>query len=45
VRVFAEWVNVTDEPYFAYQSFAGSRRLLQYEEYSWTAKFGVQASF
>ena len=45
VRVFAEWVNVTDEPYFAYQAFAGSRRLLQYEEYSWTAKFGVQANF
>jgi TonB-dependent receptor len=45
VRVFAEWVNVTDEPYFAYQNFAGSRRLLQYEEYSWTAKFGVQANF
>jgi len=45
VRLFAEWVNVADEPYFAYQNFEGSRRLLQYEEYSWTAKFGVTANF
>lgn len=45
IRLFAEWVNVTDEPYFAYQNFGGSRRLLQYEEYSWTAKFGVTANF
>jgi len=45
VRLFAEWVNLTDAPYFAYQNLAGGRRLLQYEEYSWTAKFGVQASF
>jgi len=45
VRLFAEWINVTDAPYFAYQNFAGSRRLLQYEEYSWTAKFGVMANF
>lgn len=45
VRIFAEWVNVTDAPYFAYQSYAGARRILQYEEYSWTAKFGVSANF
>lgn len=45
VRFFAEWVNVTDAPYFAYQNFEGGRRLLQYEDYSWTAKFGVSASF
>lgn len=45
IQVFAEWVNVTDEPYFAYQNFGGSRRLLQYEEYSWTGKFGVKATF
>jgi TonB-dependent receptor len=45
VQLFGEWVNVTDEPYFAYQNFGGSRRLLQYEEYSWTAKFGVKATF
>lgn len=45
VRIFAEWVNVTDAPYFAYQQFEGRRRLLQYEDYSWTAKFGVAANF
>ena len=45
IRVFAEWINVTDAPYFAYQNFEGGRRLLQYEDYSWTAKFGVSASF
>jgi len=45
VRVFAEWINATNEPYFAYQNYAGAKRLLQYEEYNWTAKFGVTASF
>ena len=45
VRLFAEWINVGNEPYFAYQNFAGAKRLLQYEEYNWTAKFGVSASF
>ena len=45
VRLFAEWVNVTDAPYFAYQNFEGAKRILQYEKYSWTAKFGVAASF
>jgi TonB-dependent receptor len=45
VRLFADWINVTDAPYFAYQNFAGEKRLLQYEKYSWTAKFGVSASF
>lgn len=45
IQLFGEWVNVTDEPYYAYQNFGGSRRLLQYEEYSWTAKFGVKATF
>jgi TonB-dependent receptor len=45
IRVFAEWVNVTDAPYFAYQNFENRRRLLQYEDYSWTIKFGVSANF
>lgn len=45
IRLFAEWVNVTDRPYFAYQNLDNRRRLLQYEEYSWTAKFGVTANF
>ncbi len=45
VRLFAEWINATNEPYFAYQNYAGAKRILQYEEYNWTAKFGVTASF
>ncbi|WP_033074669.1 TonB-dependent receptor [Sphingopyxis sp. MWB1] len=45
VRIFAEWINITDAPYFAYQQYEGRRRLLQYEDYSWTAKFGVAANF
>lgn len=45
VRLFAEWVNVTNEPYFAYQNYAGGRRLLQFEEYNWTIKGGITASF
>jgi TonB-dependent receptor len=45
VRLFAEWINLTDAPYFAYQNFEGGKRLLQYEKYSYTAKFGVTASF
>ena len=45
IRLFAEWINVTDAPYYAYQNYAGARRVLQYEQYNWTAKFGVSASF
>jgi len=45
VRLFADWVNVTDAPYYAYQNFEGAKRILQYEKYSWTAKFGVSAAF
>lgn len=45
VRLFADWINLTDAPYYAYQNFGGRQRLLQYEKYNWTAKFGVTASF
>jgi TonB-dependent receptor len=44
-QVFAEFVNLGDEPYVAYQNFGGSKRLLQYEEYSWTAKTGFRMNF
>lgn len=42
VQLFWEWVNITDAPYFAYQNYNGQRRLLQYEEYDWTMKFGAR---
>ncbi|WP_052134524.1 TonB-dependent receptor [Sphingomonas sp. 37zxx] len=45
VQMFAELVNAFDEPYLAYQRGPAARRLLQYEEYSWTGKLGVRANF
>lgn len=44
-QVYAQFVNLNDEPYVAYQNGPGADRLLQYEEYSWTAKIGLQANF
>jgi hypothetical protein len=38
-------VNLNDATYTAYQRGPGRDRLLQYEEYSWTAKFGVRLNF
>lgn len=45
LQLFAEVVNLGDEPYVAYQNVAGRKRLLQYEEYSWTSKAGFRYSF
>jgi TonB-dependent receptor len=45
VRLFADWVNVNNAKYYAYQDFAGAKRLLQYEEYGSTVKFGARVSF
>lgn len=45
VQLFAELVNAFDEPYVAFQRGPRANRLLQYEEYSWTGKFGVRANF
>lgn len=45
IRVFAEWINVNDAKYFAFQTLNDRRRLLQYEAYGSTFKFGVRASF
>jgi len=45
LQLFAELVNITNEPYVAYQRGPGRDRLLQYEEYSWTAKMGLRANF
>ncbi len=44
-QLFAEFVNLGDEPYVAYQNLGGRKRLLQYEEYSWTAKTGFRYAF
>ncbi|HVI99046.1 MAG TPA: TonB-dependent receptor [Sphingomonas sp.] len=45
IQLFADWINVNNAPYFAYQNYGGAKRLLQYEEYSWTAKGGVKVTF
>lgn len=45
LRPFTEWINIIDAPYFANQDRGGARRLLRYEEYIWTGKSGVTASF
>lgn len=44
-QIFGEMVNINDATYTAYQEGPGRNRLLQYEEYGWTAKFGVKANF
>lgn len=45
ITVFADMVNLNNAKYVAYQTGPTQKRLLQYEEYKWTAKFGVKASF
>ncbi len=45
IQLIGEFINAFDEPYYAFQNGPDGRRLLQYEEYSWTAKIGVKATF
>jgi TonB-dependent receptor len=45
IQFFGELVNIGDEPFVAYQSGPRSKRLLQYEEYSWTGKLGVRVRY
>jgi TonB-dependent receptor len=45
IQVFAEFINLNDAPYVAFQRGPGQDRLLQYERYSWTGKFGAKATF
>mgnify|MGYP006273191675 FL=1 len=41
--VFANWINITDEPFEAYWGESG--RLSQFEEYGWSANIGVKWSY
>lgn len=45
VQLFGELVNANDATYTAYQNGPDRERLLQYEEYSWTSKFGIRVNF
>lgn len=44
-QIYADLINITDEPYLAYQKGPVKARLLQYEEYSYTAKFGLRYTY
>lgn len=41
--VFANWINITNEPFEAYWGETG--RLSQFEEYGWSANVGVKWSY
>ncbi len=45
VQVFWEWININDAEFFAYNTLGGIQNNLQYEEYSWTMKFGARLTF
>lgn len=45
IRLFADWVNVNNAKYYAYQNFEGAKRLQQYEIYGSTVKFGARMTF
>jgi len=45
IQVFGDLINLTNEPYYAYRNFEGGKRLLQYEDYSFTGKFGAKIKF
>lgn len=45
IKLYSQFINLNNEPFVAYQQGPGRNRLLQYEEYSWTARVGVQMTF
>ncbi|PEQ10250.1 TonB-dependent receptor [Novosphingobium sp. PC22D] len=45
IRLFADWINVNNAKYFAYQNNGGGQQLLQYEKYGPTFKFGARMTF
>jgi TonB-dependent receptor len=45
IKIYSQFINLNDEPYVAYQNGPSRQRLLQYEEYSWTGRIGVQVTF
>jgi len=45
IKIYSQFINLNDEPFVAYQNGPGRQRLLQYEEYSWTGRLGVQMTF
>lgn len=45
IQFFYEWVNINDAKYFAYNNFGGRRNVYQYDQFSWTMKFGTRVTF
>jgi TonB-dependent receptor len=46
LQLFAEWVNITNEPFRVYaKGPQGERLLQQFEEYDWSANFGLRMTF
>jgi len=45
IQVFVKLANLNDTDYVAYQNGPDRPRLLQYETYSWTGRFGVEVTF
>jgi len=45
LQLFYEWVNINNAKYFAYNRLGGRKNLYQFEEYSWTMKFGARVNF
>lgn len=44
LRLYADFVNLNNQAYVAYQKGPGRDRLLQFETYSWVGKFGVKVN-
>ncbi|MCJ1960295.1 TonB-dependent receptor [Novosphingobium mangrovi (ex Hu et al. 2023)] len=45
VRLTLDVININNAKYFAYQNLAGAQRLLQFEKYGPTVKFGARVNF
>ncbi|GGB98281.1 TonB-dependent receptor [Novosphingobium endophyticum] len=45
LRFTVDVININNAKYFAYQNFAGAQRLLQFEKYGPTFKFGARLTF
>lgn len=45
LRLTVDVININNAKYFAYQNLAGAQRLLQFEKYGPTVKFGARMNF
>lgn len=45
IRLTLDVININNARYFAYQNFESAQRLLQFEQYGQTVKFGARVNF